>query len=258
MSARRVWIKKKILPLIPFWAKSLRRRILLARLPIGRVQFGDLRRVRPISHNYGWDRGLEKGMPLDRYYIEKFFASNASYIRGRVMEIGDPNYTQKFGGDKVTKSDVLHVVAGNPIATIIADLTCADHIPSNTFDCIVFPQTIHVIYDVHAALKHIYRILRPGGALLVTTQGINKIGRHEGVDDWGEYWRFTAQSMRRLFKETFPGADVKVESYGNVLAAIAFLHGLVPDDLLPEELDYRDPDYEVIVAVRAVKPLSAG
>jgi SAM-dependent methyltransferase len=221
------------------------------------VQFGDLRRVKPISPNYGWDRGLEKGMPLDRYYIEKFFSSHASDIRGRVLEIGDDRYTRKFGGDKVTKSDVLHYVEGNPLATIVADLTCADNIPSDTFDCIVFPQTLHVIYDVRAAMRHIYRILKPGGVFLVTTQGINKIGRHEGVDDWGEYWRFTAQSMRRLFKETFTRADVEVKSYGNILAAIAFLHGLVPEDILQEELDYVDPDYEVIVAARAVKSRSA-
>jgi len=39
-----------------------------------------------------------------------------------------------------------------------------------------------------------------------------------------------------------------------VLVAIAFLEGLVSSELHREELNYCDPDYEVLVAVRAVKP----
>jgi hypothetical protein len=46
---------------------------------------------------------------------------------------------------------------------------------------------------------------------------------------------------------------VTVTSYGNVLAATAFLQGLAAEELHPEELDYRDPDYEVLISVRAVK-----
>jgi hypothetical protein len=38
-----------------------------------------------------------------------------------------------------------------------------------------------------------------------------------------------------------------------VLAAIAFLHGLAVEDLTPAELDPHDPNYEVVIWVRAVK-----
>ena len=168
--------------------------------------------------------------------------------------MGDAFYTRKFGGDRVIKSDVLHVVESNPEATIVADLTCADHVPSDTFDCIVCIQTLQMIYDVRAALHHLYRILKPGGVLLVTSHGISKIGRREGIDHWGEYWRLTAQSARRLFEENFPAANIEVKTYGNVLTAIASLHGLGTEELRLEELDYFDPDYEVLIIVRAVKP----
>ena len=87
--------------------------------PVGRVSFGNLRRVTPISREFGFDRGL----PVDRYYIENFLTHHADDIRGRVLEIGDNSYTRRFGGDHVTKSDVLHVVEGNPQATIVGDLT---------------------------------------------------------------------------------------------------------------------------------------
>lgn len=220
--------------------------------PVGWVRFGSLRRVTPISRVFGFDRGL----CIDRYYIERFLGHHSDEIQGHVLEIGDDTYTRRFGGERVTKSDVLHVQQGNPRSTIVADLTCADAIPSCTFDCIILTQTLHVIYDVRAALRHLYRILKPGGVLLVTLPGISQISRYD-MDRWGDHWRFTTRSARRLFEETFPAGSVRVEAYGNVLAAIASLHGLAAEELKKEELDYPDPDYEVIIMVRAVKPEAA-
>ncbi|MUL38742.1 glycosyltransferase [Gloeocapsopsis dulcis] len=216
--------------------------------PVGWVRFGNLRRVTPISREFGFDRGL----PVDRYYIENFLARYANDIRGRVLEIGDNSYTRKFGGDRVTKSDVLHVAETNSEATIFADLTCAEHIPSDTFDCFILTQTLHLIYDVRAALKTLYRILKPGGVVLATFPGISQISNDEWGDSW--YWSFTSLSAQRLFEEVFSSANVKVETHGNVLAATAFLQGLATEELRQEELDYRDRSYEVIITVRAMKP----
>ena len=60
-------------------------------------------------------------------------------------------------------------------------------------------------------------------------------------------------SARALFESVFLPADVTVEARGNVLAATAFLHGLVAEDLRSEELDYHDRDYQVSILVRAQK-----
>src|ERR1044071_3308842 len=87
--------------------------------PVGWVRFGDLRRTKPISSDYGNSRGLE----IDRYYIEQFLAEHADDIHGHVLEIKHNFYTRRYGQDRVTKSDVLHPVNGNPDATIVADLT---------------------------------------------------------------------------------------------------------------------------------------
>jgi len=130
--------------------------------PVGCVRFGSLRRVTPISRSFGFDRGL----PIDRYYVERFLGNQSGDIRKHVLEIGDDAYTRKFGDGRVITSDVLHVTAGNSRATIVADLTCANHIPSSLFDCIVLTQTLQFIYDVPAALKTLHRILKPGGGLV--------------------------------------------------------------------------------------------
>ena len=216
-------IAKTVLPVrIQHWLLTQQRQYRLQWPRTGTVQFERLRRLTPISRIFGLDRGL----PIDRYYIEQFLSTHSSDIRGRVLEMGDDFYTRKFGGNRVTKSDVLDTVDDNPMATIVADLTCGDHIPSVAFDCIVFTQTLQMIYDTRPALRHLFRILRPGGTLLATASGISKVARRKGEDDWGEYWHFTSQSMHELFQETFPGASIQIETYGNVLAAIAYLHGL--------------------------------
>lgn len=219
--------------------------------PVGWVRFGSLRRTSPISRDFGFDRGL----PVDRYYIEGFLASHAGDVRGHVLEVAGNDYTRRFGGDRVTHSDVLHSPIGTlpPGVTIVADLTRAANIPSETFDCIILTQTLLLIYDLRAAVATLHRILRPRGILLVTVPGISQLIR-EDLEVWGEYWRFTSQSTRRLFAEVFPDESLSVQAYGNVLAATSFLYGLAAQELRRAELDQHDRDYEVIIGLRAVKP----
>ncbi|NIO11755.1 MAG: methyltransferase domain-containing protein, partial [Deltaproteobacteria bacterium] len=141
----------------------------------------------------------------------------------------------------------------NAQATIVADLTHAEQIPADSYDCIILTQTLQFIYDTRKVVETLYRILKPNGVLLATCSGINRISRYD-MDRWGEYWRFTTLSASRLFEEIFPPSHVSVESHGNVLAAVAFLHGLATSELRQEELDYNDPDYDILITVRAVKP----
>lgn len=227
--------------------RAQQRRFGLQQTRVGTVNWGDLRRRKPISPTFGFDRG----MAIDRFYIEQFLERNNADIRGRVLEMGDDFYTKKFGGERVTGRDVMHSVAGNPLATIVGDLTRADHIPSDTFDCIIFTQTLQMIFDPRAAVATLHRILKPGSILLVTVPGITKIARREGLDPWGEYWHFTTQSANRLFSEFFPPAQLQINTSGNITSAIAMLHGLAAEELAPDELEHCDPDYEVIISVRA-------
>ena len=214
---------------------------------VGMVNFGSLRRLTPISRHFGYDRGR----PIDRYYIENFLAHHADDIRGHVLEIGDASYTRQFGGDRVAKSDVLHVTSDNPEATIVGDLANAPQIPYNTFDCFILTQTLLCIYDLRAAMTTIHRILKPGGVVLATLPGMTQLSD----DQWGDYfcWAFTSQSARRLFEEVFPKENIQIETFGNVLAAMAYLQGIAVEELRQSELDYRDPLYQLSITVRATK-----
>jgi SAM-dependent methyltransferase len=231
---------KAVLP-APLFASIRRRRT--------KIDLGDLRRLEPIARDFGVDRGL----PIDRHYIEAFLQRQSRDIHGRVLEIADATYTRRFGANRVVHSDVLHVNHDNPDATIVGDLTNANHIQSNAYDCIICTQTLMFIYDLRSAIRTLHRILKPGGVVLVTTAGISQICRWD-ADQWGDYWRMTSMGAKRLFEDQFGSENVKVETAGNALAAIAFLHGLAADDFSHSELDHVDRDYELIVGVRAEKP----
>ena len=212
------------------------------------LDLGDLRRVTPIDSGFG----LSRGKPVDRHYIEDFLQRHASDIRGRVVEVAENGYTRRFGGDRVERSDILHVDDSNERATLVGDLAEPNDLPADAFDCFICTQTLTYIYDLQQAVETIHRMLRPGGVLLVTVPGISQMSPYDR-DRWGEYWRFTAQSLGRLLGKPFGSENVAVEAYGNVLASTAFLQGLCVDDLRRDELEHRDQRYQMLVAGRAVK-----
>jgi len=240
-------IRRRVTPILPH---RVRERLLKGRErvpPVGRVRFGDLRRVTPISDSFGFDRGL----PVDRHYIERFLTRHYSEIVGRVLEIGDDSYTRRFGGTRVSRSDVLHVKEGNPRATLVGDITKADVLPENAFNCIILTQTLQLIYDVPLAIERIHRALVPGGVVLVTAPGISQISG----DEWGKtwFWSFTPAALERLFVDRFGSDGLMIERYGNVFAATAFLQGLAVEELDVRDLVPLDNAYPVITGLRARK-----
>lgn len=208
----------------------------------------ELRRLTPYSRSFGFDRGK----PVDRFYIEDFLARFASDVRGDVLEIGDSGYTRRFGGEQVAHADVLDERRDNPNATLNADLVDGAGIESARFDCVILTQTLQFLFEPGRAAGTVARILKPGGVVLATVPGISQISRFD-MDREGDWWRFTTRSASRLFADAFPGGHVHVEAYGNVMSAIAFLHGLACEELARNELELRDPDYELLIAIRAVK-----
>ena len=95
------------------WLRAQQRRYRLQTVPVGPVNFGTLRRLTPNSPIFRLDHDLPT---IERHYIEDFLARHAADIRGRVLEMGDAAYTRTVGGDRVSRSDVLHSVPGNPAA----------------------------------------------------------------------------------------------------------------------------------------------
>ena len=135
--------------------------------------------------------------------------------------------------------------------TFVGDLADSATLPRATFDCIVLTQTLHLVFDFQAALRNVRRSLVPGGVLLLTVPGIS----HVDPGSWGSTWHysFSRPAVEQMMANCFDGCDVTITSHGNVLAAIAFLHGLGVGELTASELDDDQEEYSLIHTVRAVQ-----
>ena len=206
----------------------------------------NLRTLEPLSCKFGLDRGT----PIDRIYINDFLEGNKHHIKGITCEIADKTYTDRFGNG-VIKAEVLSFEKSNGV-TIIGDLCKSETLPKNKFDCFILTQTLSFIYDFNQAIKGIYFSLNDNGVALVTVPGISQISRYD-MDKWGDYWRFTDLSIKKLFIDVFGEKNVEVIAYGNVLTATSFLHGISAEELTKEEIFHVDNNFQVTITIRACK-----
>lgn len=200
--------------------------------------------VRPVSRTFGYDRG----QPIHRYYVDRFFQAHADQIRGHCLEFQDPGYLRTFGNGRPSRIDVLDLNPQNPHATIVADMTKPNSLPSDTFDCIVCVHVLHLVYEADVFTKELHRLLAPGGTLLLAVPGTAMID-----PDWTEYRRWTGLGVQTLLRQFFRPSDTLVETYGNSLAAAAEMRGLASDELAPWELNAKDDLFQVEVCGLAVK-----
>lgn len=141
----------------------------------------------PLDDTYGMNRGT----PIDRYYIEQFLTSHKKYICGTVMEIGDREYTKKFGGNRVTDSLILDVEKENlKNRQIKGNFATGEGLLEESIDCLICTQTLPFIYDLCSAADNIVRILKRGGTALITAAGISQIIQYEKLH-YGHFWSFT-------------------------------------------------------------------
>lgn len=252
-AARRVagrvrWrMRRRVLSSVPERYHA-RLRSLVRRIRRGHVRFGSLRRLTPIAGNWGLDRG----QPVDRYFIERFIERHRQRIRGRVLEVQRPDYTLAYGTG-VEHYDVLDIDAANPEATLIADLRVVGSLPAGRYDCVIVTQTLQFVDNLHTAVSNLWRSLAPGGTLLVTMPTVSKL---EATLADVECWRVTPHGLDQVLRRACPGGEIDVEGYGNILVSTSFLYGLVTEDLRRHELDHYDPIFPTGACGRATKPPS--
>lgn len=216
------------------------------RRSVRRVRFGSLRRLQPISR--GW--GSERGTPIDRIYIDRFFAEHADAIRGRVLEVRDPRYASAHATG-VEHVEIVDIDPRNELATIVADLADPGSLPAAAFDCVIVPQTLVYVRDLGAAVANLWQSLSPGGTLLITTPAIARIDPDAAGDD---RWHLTPAGLAEIVRVSCPSGHAAVAGHGNPLVAIAFLHGLAQEELKPDELEFEHPLFPVVVTAAVRKP----
>jgi len=208
-------------------------------------RWGNLRVEEPFSSNWGIDRGT----PVDRYFADRFFAENRDLISGRVLEIQNPVYTERYGVD-VRHADSIDIDSQfGP--TIVCDLAKAEGaVASNSYDCFLLPFTLPFVRDLKGALRNVMRIVKPGGTILATTSLLSPV-----FAEYPEYWRMTESGWRELLAREWPGQEIEVRTHGNCVSAVASILGLAQEELTTEELDRDDPRFPVLISIKARKTL---
>jgi SAM-dependent methyltransferase len=220
--------------------KTARRSFWVFRRRVGAIR-GRLVVGPPLSYQVGGDRGL----PAHRDFIQRYLRAHSRYIRGDCLEFESDQYASLYGNpDSV---DILHIDESNERATVIADLTQPNDLPSNRWDCIVCTHVLHVVPDPFAAVRELSRIVKPGGALIVAVPTMMRIDHPA----WTEYWRFTPDGLELLLKSSFD--DVSIEGFGNALVAAGMMRGLTVHEFFRSELEPYDPRFTVEVCALAKK-----
>jgi hypothetical protein len=215
-------------------------RCVLRGLPIPR--WGNLRRVSPLSPNFGFERGT----PVDRFYLHRFLETNRARVTGRVLEVQVPSYTRTYGHDV----EVSHTVDINPTfaATYTCDLADAPQIPSDYYDCFLLPNTLQHTQDPAGVLRTARRVVKAGGIILASAPMLLPL-----IPDGDDYWRFSPAGWRRMLAREWAGCDVAVEGHGNCLSASAAMYGIALEELTDDELKIHDPRYPVLVTMACRK-----
>jgi SAM-dependent methyltransferase len=204
-----------------------------------------LSHLNPISRRWGFERGT----PIGRTYVNRFIAENAKDLCGDILEIKSRLYSNVHASG-TGKRDVLDIDESNHNANINADLSRADNVPSNSYDCVILTETLQFVHALEQAVQHCHRILKPGGILLVSVPCTAPIDNELAEYD---FWRFTPNSCRKLFGDVFGRDNVDVKSYGNFATCIAGLSGAAFEELPNEIIDVIDPRFPHGVLIRARK-----
>jgi len=212
-----------------------------------------LRRLRPLAE------GRPRGTPVVRHYWHQFLESHRADIRGRCLEIGTTDTVRTYGRDAVTSADALDLTRHSDEVTVLADLARADEVPGGTYDCFINQFTMHLIYDVEAALYHSVRLLAPGGVLLMNFSCVDYCfprgldmgtGRRLFV-----FWGFTPIMVENMLRRaSLDDADFQIIVRGNLFARVAYQMNMPSEELSRAELETDDPGHPVLVCVRVVKP----
>ncbi len=224
-------IKSLLGPRWTTWARTVTR-------GLERPSWGNLRRVAPISASYGFDRGT----PIDRYYVDKFFTAHRHLITGRVLEIQTKDHICTYGSG-VTAADTLDI-SPEFRPTYCCDLASATPVPDGSYDCFVLPNTLCFLRNLDAALREARRIVKRGGVILATVPGLVPL-----TPDVEDYWHASADGWRVVAARVWPDCETTIESHGNCLAAAASMYGIAAEELAEAELDANDPRYPVLATI---------
>jgi len=217
-----------------------------------RVPSSWLNMKKPFSKVFGFDRGS----PIDRKFIDDFLLHNSQVIKGSLLEIGDDQYTVKYGSDLQRVVVLAGKGSKKDSISYAGDLTNPDSLLSiGSFDCVIATNVLNFIFDFDSAVHGLSTLVktRSGTVLATVAGGVSQVSRYD-YERWGDYWRFSDMSIQKIFQKYFN--RVEVQTFGNAPLAAAFIMGLAKEEIPSHLFKIHDPDYQILITIKASLPKS--
>lgn len=130
----------------------------------------------------------------DRILLRRQIKKFSHYIKGIVLDVGAGGFKRY---DDLLKFDKYITLDINP-ENKPDILTSAENIPlkDNSVDSIICTQVLGDIENFSQVISEFYRVLRPGGTILLTESLLAELH-----DEPHDFWRFTSFSMKNIFEK---------------------------------------------------------
>lgn len=149
----------------------------------------------------------------DRFLLDKQIREASKYISGRVLDIGAgevDRYSHHFVAKEYVRMDIVSRDGVDIVGS--AD---AIPLPDESFDAVVCTQVFEHLEHPDESAREIFRILKPGGYLLITAPQMNEL--HEEPYD---FFRYTKYGLASLF-ESKGFKTIKLEQRGGFFSTLA-------------------------------------
>ena len=133
--------------------------------------------------------GLHQFVPdYHRLQLEHWIWSHKDRLVGRVLDVGVQNSRRWIGPGYVTLNEKGGDVTGTLLALPFED---------GSFDAIVLTEVLEHCTDPIRAMVEVWRVLKTGGLLLVTSPFI---WPWHGTSEYQDFWRFTHEGWALLLE----------------------------------------------------------
>lgn len=146
---------------------------------------------------------------LNHYFITKKYTRDklirflrAHRTDGYTLDIGCGNQAYKT----LFPNSICADIDPDRHPDVVADLHNLKQFASNSFDCVLCTEVLEHCYDPQKASEEMFRVLKPGGILLLSTRFIFPM--HDTPHD---YYRFTKYGLQHLFQD-FKIIELKEEA----------------------------------------------
>ena len=130
-----------------------------------------------------------------RLQVEFWVWTNAWHLKGNTIDVGVQNPRRWIGLNYRTFGPLDCDITGDLRAMPFAD---------GELDAVILTEVLEHCEQPFDAMKEVYRVLKPGGLLLVTSPFV---WPWHGTEHYKDFWRFTADAWRLLLKDF---QDVKI------------------------------------------------